>query len=83
MVLISNTKGMLSHSFHRFYVVTKFEMAKVKDLKLATFSFDLMCEHLNNPKSYIQCYLKHCKKTAPCVEFCQKQIEYYNNTAQD
>ena len=34
-------KGMLSHSFDRFYVVTKFEMPKVKDLKLTTFTFDL------------------------------------------
>ena len=42
----------------RFYVVTKFEMPKIKDLKLATFSFDLTCEHLNNPKSYIHWYLK-------------------------
>ena len=25
-------EGMLSHSFDRFYVVTKFEMPKVKDL---------------------------------------------------
>ena len=38
-------EGMLSHSFDRFYVVTKFEMPKFKDLKLATFSFDLTCEH--------------------------------------
>ena len=27
-------KGMLLHSFDRFYVVTKFEMPKDKDLKL-------------------------------------------------
>ena len=74
-------KGMLSHSFDRFYVVTKFEMPKIKDLKLATFSFDLICKHLNNPKSYIHCYLKHCQKIAPYVEFYQKQIEYYNCTA--
>ena len=40
-------KGVLSHSFDRFYVVTKFEMPKIKDLKLATFSFDLTCKHLN------------------------------------
>ena len=39
--------GMLSHSFDRFYVVTKFEIPKLKDLKLVTFTFDLTCEHLN------------------------------------
>ena len=29
-------KGTLSHSFDRFYVVTKFELPKVEDLKLMT-----------------------------------------------
>ena len=74
---------MLYHSFHRFYVVTKFEILKVEDLKLTTFTFDLMCEHLNNPKNYIHWYLKHCKKIAPYVKFYQKQIEYYNKTTYD
>ena len=27
-------EGILSHSFDRFYVVTKFELPKVEDLKL-------------------------------------------------
>ena len=30
---------MLAHSFDRFYVVTKFEMPKIKDLKLTMFFF--------------------------------------------
>ena len=55
-------EGMLYHSFDRFYVVTKFEIPEIEDLKLATFTFDLTCEHLNNPKSYIHQYLKHCQK---------------------
>ena len=69
-------EGMLSHSFDRFYVVTKFEMPKVKELKVTTFTFDLTCKHLNNPKSYIHHYLKHCQKIAPYVKFYQKQREY-------
>ena len=52
-------EGMLYHSFDRFYVVTKFEIPKIKDLKLVTFTFDLTCKHLNNPKSYIHWYLKN------------------------
>ena len=35
---------------------------------------------MNNPKSYIHRYLKHCQKIAPYVNFYQKQIEYYNKT---
>ena len=30
-------EGMLSHFFDRFYVVTKFEIPKIKDLRLITF----------------------------------------------
>ena len=74
-------EGMLSHSFDRFYVVTKFEIPKIKDLKLMTFTIDLKCEHPNNPKSYMHWYLKHCQKIAPYVRFYQNQIEYYNKTA--
>ena len=72
---------MLYHSFDRFYVVTKFEIPKIKDLKLATFTFDLTHKHMNNPKSYIHLYLKLCQKIAPYVRFYQKKKEYYNKTA--
>ena len=74
---------MLYHSFDRFYVLTKFEISKVEDLKLTTFTLDLACEHLNNPKNYIHLYLKHSQKIAPYVKFYQKQIEYYNKTTYD
>ena len=73
-------KGMLYHLFDRLYVVTKFEIPKSEDLNLVTFTFDLECKYLNNPKSYIHWYLKHCQKIAPYVKFYQKQIEYYNKT---
>ena len=33
-------EGMLSHSFDRFYVVTKFELPKIKDLRLTMYSFN-------------------------------------------
>ena len=58
-------KGMLTHSFDRFYVVTKFEMPKIEDLKVTTFSFDLTCNYLNSQKTFMQRYLKHCKRIAP------------------
>ena len=43
-------KGMLAHSFDRLYVITNFEMPKIEDLKLTTFSFDLTCNYLNTTK---------------------------------
>ena len=72
---------MLSHSFDRFYVVTKFEMPKITDLKLTVFSFDLTCNHLNiSKKSYSLRYIKHCRRTDPYVKFYKQQEQYYNQT---
>ena len=55
-------KGMLAHSFDRFYVVTKFEMPKIEDLKLTTFTFDFACRHLMSDKIFMQKDLKHCQR---------------------
>ena len=71
-------EGMLAHSFDRFYVVTKFEMPKIEDFKLTTFTFDLTCSYLISDKTFMQKYLKHCQRIVPYVRFYQKQIEYYN-----
>ena len=74
-------EGMLTHSFDRFYVVTKFEMPKIEDLKLATFTFDFACRHLMSDKTFMQKYLKHCQRIVPYVRLYQKQEQYYNQTA--
>ena len=74
-------RGMLAHSFDRFYVVIKFEMCKIEDLKLTTFTFDLTCSHFVSDKTFMQKYLKHCQRIVPYFRFYQKQIDYYNITA--
>ena len=59
-------KGMLSHSFHQFYIVTKFELPKTKDLRLVTFKFDFKCSyanHTNSNTNYVK-LLKYCMKVA-------------------
>ena len=38
-------EGMLSHSFDKFYVVAKFELPKVEDLRLMTVKFDSRCSY--------------------------------------
>ena len=38
----------ISHSFDRFYVVTKFELPKVQDLQFTTIPYDKNCEHLED-----------------------------------
>ena len=80
--------GMLSHSFDRFYVVTKFELPKVEDLKLTTMSYDSTCQYLEKAKSiqsyptqYIRDMKNDCIKIAPYVDYYKKQIDYYNQTA--
>ena len=41
-------EGMLSHSFDRFYGVTKIEIPKVLNLNLTLFQFDYNCSHVVN-----------------------------------
>ena len=42
--------GKVSHSFDRFYIVTKFELPKVEDLKFDDIPYDAECTHLDDPK---------------------------------
>ena len=79
-------EGMLSHSFDRFYIVTKFELPKMKDLKLATFKFDFECSYANHMTTSNTNYVKllnYCMKIAPYALLHQRQIQYYNRTAYD
>ena len=39
-------EGMLSHSFDKFYVVTKFILPTIDDLKFSPIDFDLECSYL-------------------------------------
>ena len=60
-------QGMLSDYFDRFYIVTKFELPKTKDLRLATFKFDFSCsyaKHTSSNTGYVK-LLKYCMKIAP------------------
>ena len=73
-------KGMLSHSFDRFYVVTKFELPKVEDLKLTTIDFNSKCSYLSRNDSFHAKLIKDCLNIIPYMEFYKQQIAYYNET---
>ena len=76
---------MLSHSFDRFCIVTKFEFPKAKDLRLETFKFDFECSYANHTSTntnYAK-LLKYCMKIALYAHLYQRQIQYYNRTAYD
>ena len=82
--------GTISHSFDRFYVVTKFELLKVQDLQFTTIPYDKNCEDLEEPKRKGGLTLgltdkikTYCIEIAPYIEYYKKQIEYYNQTATD
>ena len=80
--------GKISHSFDRFYVVTKFKLPKVEDLQFDDIPYDAECSHLDNPKpgqilgmiKEVKCY---CVKIAPHIKYYRKQIAYYNQMATD
>ena len=76
---------MLSHSFDQFYIVTRFELPKAKDLRLATFKFDFKCSYANHTSTntnYAK-LLKCCMKIVLYAQLYQRQIQYYNQTTYD
>ena len=74
-------EGMLAHSLDRFYVVAKFKIPKIEDLRLRTVAFDSKYSYLNGTNVYFNRVLKYCKKIVPYVKFYKRQISYYNRTA--
>ena len=79
-------EGMLSHSFDRFYIVTKFELPKTTDLKFANFGFDFECSYANHMSTSNTDYVRlmnYCLKITPYARLYQRQVQYYNKTAYD
>ena len=77
-------EGTLSYSFDRFYVVTKFELPRVEDLKLTIISYDPDCKYLDDVKDRKDYPIKlvkdmkvYCAKIMPQIAFYKKQIDYY------
>ena len=79
---------MLAHSFERFYVVTKFVLPSIEDLKIFTLNYDNACAYLDNRNMHNSESKKHmldlmtfCKKIEPFVLYYNRLIPSYNNTA--
>ena len=63
----------LSHSFDRFYIVTKFELPQ--DLGFATLKFDFECSYANHTTTSTTNYaqlLNYCIKIAPYTQLYQR-----------
>ena len=81
-------KEMLVHSFDRFYVVTKFMLPTIGDLKFSKLDFDDTCAYMENKyaqntesRRYMLELKAFCNKVRPFVTYYNKLINSYNNTA--
>ena len=66
--------GMLAHSFNRFYIVTKFMLPSVKDIKFSHLIFDESCAYMNkkyaphtDSSKYLSELHTYCNKIKPFV----------------
>ena len=80
-------EGMLAHSFHRFYIVTKFMLPSVKDIKFSNLKFDESCAYINKKYAphmdsikYLSELQTYCNKIKPFVSYYSTLIASYNTT---
>ena len=82
-------EGLLTHSFNRFYVVTKIEIPTVLDLNLTRFQFDYNCTHVDNiekgmnfkiPSTIKDMFNVYCKNIIPYMYLYKHQMDYYEKT---
>ena len=80
-------KGMLAHSFDRFYVVAKFMLPMIGDLKSSKLNFDDMFAYMENKfaqntesRKYMLELKAFCNKIKPFVTYYKRLINSYNNT---
>ena len=83
-------EGMLTHSFDRFYIITKFILLSIGDIRFSLLNFDDSCSYMNKeyaPNMDSSMYLKelkmYCTKLKPFVSYYFKLIKSYNNTDYD
>ena len=80
-------EGMLAHSFDRFYVVTKFMLPTLGDLKFSKLDFDYTCTYMKkeyasniDSRKYLLELKTYCNKIKPFVTYYSKLIHSYNKT---
>ena len=81
-------EGMLVHSFSRFYMVTKFMLPSIGDLKFTTLRYDSTCTYLDNKnindtesKKHMLDLITFYKMIEPFVIYYKRLVMCYNNTA--
>ena len=81
-------KGMLAHLFDRFYIVTKFILPSIEDIKFSKLKYDNTCAYMNkeytpntDSRKYLTELKTYCNKFRPFVSYYRKLINSYNITA--
>ena len=79
---------MLAHLFDRFYIITKFILPSIEDIKFSKLNYDHTCTYMNkeyapnmDSKKYLTELKTYCNKIKPFVSYYRKLINSYNKTA--
>ena len=82
-----NYEGMLAHSLDRFYIVTKFMIPSMGDIKFSKLNFDYTCTYMNkeyapnmDSRKYSSELKTYCNKIKPFVSHYNNLIKSYNAT---
>ena len=80
-------EGMLAHLFDRFYIIMKFMLPSMGDIKFSNLNFDHSCTYMNkkyapsmDSSKYLAELNTYCNKFKPCVFHYSKLIQSYNDT---
>ena len=80
-------EGMLAHSFDRFYIIAKFMLPSMGDLKFSNLNFDHSWAYMNkkytpnmDSSKYLAELKTYCNKIKPFVSHYSKLIKSYNAT---
>ena len=76
-------EGMLVHSFDRFYIITKFMLPSMGDIKFSNLNFDHSCAYMNKksaPNMDSRQLKTYCNKIKPFVLHYSNLVKSYNDT---
>ena len=80
-------EGMLAHLFDRFYIIMKFMLPSMGDIKFSNLNFDHSCTYMNkkyapntDSNKYLAELKTYCNKIKPFVSHYSKLMKSYNAT---
>ena len=78
---------MLAHLFDWFYIITKFMLPSMGDIKFSTLNFDHSCTYMNkeyapntDSSKYLAELKTYCNKIKPLVSHYSNLIKSHNDT---